>query len=438
MVMVLFRSTTGRLLLRRSGDGGETFAPIQDVADGWSSDVFPFLWPNLTIDPLRPERVHVMWDGHIYSYSTNGGTSFLPPVRLSTLGAYVIFSGEGYPRQGVDSAGLLHYLVDFKYGAADQNDVFHRRFDPIAPEGTAGNQALHLYQNQNENRLDNVQIPAADALQFSNAMSVELWVRLESDVTQVPVILERLSVGSAPSYAISGSFLVKTFNDRISTNVWHRFFTVDLTTADGEYGVGRKTGNIAAGVWHHVAFTYDAAGGAGNLRLYVDGQLTATNTATGQLLPGRLPVWVGAPAYASFNGAIDDLRFWNRALTEQEIRDRFTAPLQGSESGLAAYYPFDGTSRESTRKALDGVLMYKEAFGAGADTKPYIVLDAVQAGQLKLSWITFSATPYALEQTASLTQPDWQPVPGTPTLVNGRFTQSVAIAAGVRFYRLRR
>ena len=43
----------------------------------------------------------------------------------------------------------------------------------------------------------------------------------------------------------------------------------------------------------------------------------------------------------SFNGFIDEFRFWTKALTEQEILRNYNHPLAGNESNLAIYYPFD-------------------------------------------------------------------------------------------------
>ena len=71
-------------------------------------------------------------------------------------------------------------------------------------------------------------------------------------------------------------------------------------------------------IWHLVVATYD---GAGNIKTYVDGLIDNSDTKTyntsGQVnFVGKSnhTTW---PQY--FNGAIDDIGFWNRALTQQEI-----------------------------------------------------------------------------------------------------------------------
>lgn len=45
-----------------------------------------------------------------------------------------------------------------------------------------------------------------------------------------------------------------------------------------------------------------------------------------------------------FKGAIDDIRLWNRALSETEIRQTMCVNLNGDESGLVGYWDFNETS----------------------------------------------------------------------------------------------
>ncbi len=45
-----------------------------------------------------------------------------------------------------------------------------------------------------------------------------------------------------------------------------------------------------------------------------------------------------------FNGTVDDIRLWNRALSQSEIRDTMCVNLAGSESGLVGYWNFNETN----------------------------------------------------------------------------------------------
>jgi hypothetical protein len=91
----------------------------------------------------------------------------------------------------------------------------------------------------------------------------------------------------------------------------------------GERAVTTKSA-IALNVFTHIAATYDGAA----LRLYVNGVLNATSTASAGVLNAvKGPLLVGASASGSsstspsqvFPGVIDEVAIYNRALTDAEI-----------------------------------------------------------------------------------------------------------------------
>jgi len=73
------------------------------------------------------------------------------------------------------------------------------------------------------------------------------------------------------------------------------------------------------GVWHHLAGTYDGS----QLKLYIDGRLEATTASTGPISICDYNVNIGRNSKETsapkFNGLIDDVRIYSRALTEGEI-----------------------------------------------------------------------------------------------------------------------
>ncbi len=91
-----------------------------------------------------------------------------------------------------------------------------------------------------------------------------------------------------------------------------------LKTSGGETTtlVGNRV--LAPGVWVHVAATYDGS----SMRLYVDGVLDAEISKSGNIAQGpSVPVAVGNQPQGdrSFDGLIDDLRIYTRALDELDI-----------------------------------------------------------------------------------------------------------------------
>ena len=79
--------------------------------------------------------------------------------------------------------------------------------------------------------------------------------------------------------------------------------------------IGAQT-DVADGKWHHVALTY----GGKAITLYVDGKKEAELTPTGPLAKNEHDLWIGGrPEGVVATGAIDEVRFYTRALAADEI-----------------------------------------------------------------------------------------------------------------------
>lgn len=125
-------------------------------------------------------------------------------------------------------------------------------------------------------------------------------------------------------------------------------------------GYGLDGGDVADGVWHHVAFTVATNGGA----LYVDGILKAMTPWTGTPgLGGTMnPLLLGYDLGESggvFLGLIDEVRIWNVARSQSDIQADMNQPLTNEPPDLVAYYRLDegaGTTiYDSSINRADGI-----------------------------------------------------------------------------------
>lgn len=79
--------------------------------------------------------------------------------------------------------------------------------------------------------------------------------------------------------------------------------------------------SLSAGEWVHATATYD-----GNLmRLYQDGELVGSVAKSGAVASGSADAWIGASPDGSmyWDGKIDEVTIWDRALSSAEILDIF-------------------------------------------------------------------------------------------------------------------
>ena len=114
--------------------------------------------------------------------------------------------------------------------------------------------------------------------------------------------------------------------------------------SNGEHMVASQPLNL--NTWYYVVGTYDGA----EQKIYIDGQLVAseawTNTFT---INSNIQVGKDLQGGQYFNGIIDDIRIYNRAISQAEVTDLFTEGGWSSlNSGLVAYYPFNGNANDES------------------------------------------------------------------------------------------
>ena len=119
--------------------------------------------------------------------------------------------------------------------------------------------------------------------------------------------------------------------------------------------------------WYHVAGTIDAR--YDTMKLYLNGsEVYRTNfKLQNNLTKTTLPFRIGCSheeeisEHASFAGLIDEVRIWNIARTENEIRSDMNKQLNGDEPGLVGYWKFDAETEgrvfDSSPHKNDGKLI---------------------------------------------------------------------------------
>ncbi len=86
-----------------------------------------------------------------------------------------------------------------------------------------------------------------------------------------------------------------------------------------------STTPLPVNTWTHLAATYNGT----QLAFYVNGVQVRTQARTGTYEQNANPLWIGGNALYGehFQGRIDDLRIYNRALTLTEIQTDMNTPV---------------------------------------------------------------------------------------------------------------
>jgi hypothetical protein len=100
--------------------------------------------------------------------------------------------------------------------------------------------------------------------------------------------------------------------------------------------------------------TYDGS----SIRFYVNGTLVKEQAASGTIQQSSVPLTIGAyaadPTAHMFKGVMDNIRIYNRVLSQDEIQQLYVAD-GGLNAGLVAYYPFDGNANDASGNGRNGV-----------------------------------------------------------------------------------
>jgi len=192
---------------------------------------------------------------------------------------------------------------------------------PICPTGTALSfDGIDDYVKVNKNH----------SLNFGSSIdfTMEAWIKAKPSQLKYPAIIGRRNPGAANGYIfflwLDGR-LASQLNDGRDTNY--------QSTSD----------DLRDDTWHYVAVTADRNA---YLIFYVDGIQKGQNDIS---IKGNIDsvsdIFIGweeqNPSATYFNGVIDEVRIYDRALSAQEIQANMHRRLQGNEPNLVGYWDLD-------------------------------------------------------------------------------------------------
>ena len=172
---------------------------------------------------------------------------------------------------------------------------------------------------------ENVSVPAGPDFDITTAITVAAWVKVNSFNRTWQAVVAKGDTSWRLHRHGNSNLLNFTCNG-----------------LQGNFSVMGAT-NVNDGQWHHVAGVYDGS----RLRLYVDGDEDGTAAASGTVWTNDADVRIGSNSHKmvrNWDGAIDDVRVYNRALSAGEI---------GSLADPTRLAAAANAAREAARKAAE-------------------------------------------------------------------------------------
>ncbi len=283
------------------------------------------------------------WDGQLDELQIWGTSLNLTEIN------YYMNNGISNPSSQPD---LLGYF-DFNDGSGQvltdlSTNANHGRLGNSTgvdnQDPTWGNCTIPNFDIQNcldfDGSNDYVEIPNDPSLNPTNQITVEAWYKPVSfyGTGSDPIIDKGFVSHTNPAYQYHLSVvgdLYPNFPSSIG-------FSISLNGI--LYSVGTAMNFTVVGQWYHVAAVYNGS----KIRFYIDGNLIDSTLASGTMVDYGKPVRIARFTNLTncLPGQIDEVRIWNDARTEAEIRANCyrQLPNPAGEANLVAYYQFNETS----------------------------------------------------------------------------------------------
>jgi hypothetical protein len=163
------------------------------------------------------------------------------------------------------------------------------------------------------------------------AFSLSMWVNRSSSIAPATTLAAQYDYSASNRYWY---FQQKAFSGGNDFGVYPT-----ASTTAGRVN-SESTFTPSTGTWYHITALYDPS--AGEQRLYIDGALADTDVSTG-FQSSTIGLSLGSlDGVQNWNGKLDDVRQYSRALTQAEITHLATS--RGVEGGPATpsgfYNPF--------------------------------------------------------------------------------------------------
>ena len=206
-------------------------------------------------------------------------------VSTEGLIAYYPFSGNAIDKSGVENNGVI-------YGATLVNDRFGNSNAAYSFNGI--NNYIQIKNNEILNPYDAITYGGWFNLANLTQYNKRMIAKTEYSGYNLTLNHENYENLISARIRVNNSYLITSFSNNL----------------------------IQANSWFCVYVTYDGY----SEKLYLNGQLVDTKIQEGIIVPSTQPLIIGAePSHRVgieyyFNGIIDDIRIYNRALTQVEIQ----------------------------------------------------------------------------------------------------------------------
>jgi hypothetical protein len=189
----------------------------------------------------------------------------------------------------------------------------------VIPEIVIGQNAL-TFDGTN----DYIKIPKSISLNTPNAITIEAWVNTNNNNITTKIVQK----GDWDGHGLGQD----------KWQGWQCHITLEDKGAKINWGKGLPQKDR----WYYLAMTYDG----NKLIFYVDGSKVSETEITGKIKSNSRDVYIGSDGGTQkfFQGTIDQVSFYNRSLSPEEILSHYNKQYNPNDTGLVGRWTFDDIS----------------------------------------------------------------------------------------------
>ncbi len=300
---------------------------------------------------------------------------FISSALLAQLPSYVPASGllAYYPFNGNANDASSNGNNGLVYGATLTAD--HQGLPNSAYHFDGNGQFIEIANSSSLNSI-------------SNQMTISFWIKVESfpPGNYGDIIISKQS-GSGVSQS---GFNV---NQGSQTGIY-----LQVSSGGGNMGIAGVPSNTSNyNTFHHVVLIYDN----GNATSYLDGTINSTGINTAMIGPNTMPLLFGKANWSNinanpFNGILDDVGLWNRALTATEVTTLYNGSGVASNC-LVGSYTFSGNAMDQSGLGNNGTVI-----GATLSTDRFGNPNSAYQFNGSSDYIQFGSSPIINDQPFSI------------------------------------
>lgn len=318
-----------------------------------SEYIYP-LWPGLVL--YYPMEFYNLFD-YINDYTWNGYSSVQTGSKFSVTGGYIgyseIYDNEFTNSTPFDVTGSYGSIsLFFKTNTTDQELVSYRKDDKLdtiynlsSKSYSKWDKLINYYPFDNYNISDDF-AGSNDGTLYNGVIGSNgyLGYGMSFDGINDYITIPETNVTDLTSCAWvkrndnrADKGIVGRFTGTLSSSAWgiqtystNQYLCAIVNVSDRI--VNAYTGAVDVVGWHHICCSYNSS--SGNIKTYYDGVAKGTGTIQGGLNDISSNVEIGTYAggvYTKyFNGSIDEVRIYNKSLTQAEITALYNNNTRGA------------------------------------------------------------------------------------------------------------